>query len=1126
MADTNFGFLKQFPRYAVFADACIDAEAAFASSPSVCVMATRKAMELAVKWVYAIDSNMGKPWNNKLAALLDGSRFKKAVEDPTWQQLELIRKVGNNATHTDRRITPQSAVVALRALFNFIEWIDFHYGPDYQKRKFDVRAIPAIKRSIDVKAYRKSQEENAKKDSTIAELERQLRELRDQFAATKDNRTEEAPFQPDEIPEAETRKCYIDVDLEYTGWTLGDDVRTEVEVSGMPNKTGIGRVDYVLYGRDAKPLAIIEAKRTMYDPKKGETQAKLYADCLERKYGYRPFIFLSNGFETYFLEDGSVPTRRCSGVFSQDDLQRLMNRRGHTTPLSQMAVDKQICGGGGRYYQIEAVKAVCQHMEEGYRRSLVVMATGTGKTRTAAGLIDLLMRANVVTNVLFLADRRELVNQAKNAFQKHLPSASVCNLCTLSGKKEAADSRIVFSTYPTILNAIDDVKNDDGKRLFSPAHFDLIVVDEAHRSIFKKYREIFDYFDSHVLGLTATPKNEVDRNTYDFFEVEQGIPTYLYEYETAVEKDHFLVPFYSIETKTSFLSDGIHYDELSEEEQDRYDDDWAEAKGTEAPDFTPSEAVNRFVFNDKTIDLVLETLMEDGIKVKGGAELGKTIIFAQNRKHADLIVERFSKLYPKEAAKGYCKRVIYTDDYAPSVITDFETKEMPVITVSVNMMDTGIDVPEVVNLVFFKQVHSKVQFWQMIGRGTRLCPGLGVLDRTGEHNDKQCFYIFDWCNNFEFFRANPNIAEGKAPESLPERIFKRQALVVKGLQDAAYADDEHQSLRKRLVSQMSDQVKEIRQPLSATVKQHLREIDRFSQEQNYQSLTDIDVADLNKIAALVRPYCDDEYALRFDSIMYGFMTALLTGDDANPFRKKLVDTAVKLQHKTSIPQVRAKLTLLQRICAEGYLTNIGIPALEDIRTEIRELAKFLKDEGAGRAVVTSLSDPIISRTEGQSLELSEDYEDYKRKVQHYLKEHMDRPVIAKLHSNLPLTAGDFDELNKIFTQELGNAQDYENTYHDESFGRLVREIVGVDHEAAMQAFGEFLNDNSLNRDQMDFVAKVVDYVERNGYLELKNLSLPPFDRPASLQKLFDAAQQHRLVDLIRTLDDRADKLAA
>ncbi len=477
------------------------------------------------------------------------------------------------------------------------------------------------------------------------------------------------------------------------------------------------------------------------------------------------------------------------------------------------------------------------------------------------------MRAGRVKNVLFQADRVALVNQAAGAYREYLPETSRCNLCS---NKDERDARIVFSTYQTILNAIDSVRNADGVRMYTPAHFDLIIVDEAHRSIFKKYRAIFEYFDALIVGLTATPANEVDRNTYDFFEVERGVPTYVYEYETATEQDHVLVPFMGIKTHTSFMDDGITYDDLSEEDKRTIEEDFEET-GQDVPDFIAPTQINNWVFNEKTVDAVLETLMGKGIRVNGGQDLGKTVIFAQSQKHARFIVERFGKLYPGLPG-GYIKAVLHSDDYSHTVINEFELKDLPVITVSVDMMDTGIDVPEIVNLVFFKKVRSRIKFWQMIGRGTRLCPGLEVDDPlSGRNADKQRFFIFDWGRNFEFFAENPKAVEGKIGTSLAEKVFCRQATLVKGLQQSAFASDEYQRWRSSMVEEIRYQVVDLNEEL-VSVRLHRQAVERFKQEKIYEYINDGDLGVLiSEIAPLVRNDESDVDALRFDAFMYGYM---------------------------------------------------------------------------------------------------------------------------------------------------------------------------------------------------------------------------------------------------------------
>ncbi|NPD30992.1 DEAD/DEAH box helicase family protein [Eggerthellaceae bacterium zg-1084] len=1122
----NFDFLKGKSEYELFSAACIEAERTLSTSPAMCAVGCRKALELAVKWVYAADADISEPYKDNLQSLIHEPSFRFSVDKVTWGKLPYIVKLGNLSVHTERKVAPQDAMLALRSLFDFVQWLDYCYGSEYEERRFSETAVPAVKLALDVRAIKERESLIEQKNALIAELEAKVKAQQAQFAAAKAAAPAGPDFNPDEIPEYETRLRYIDLDLAYAGWDMDSNVETEVEVEGMPNAQGKGYVDYVLNGKSGKPLAIVEAKRTMYDAKKGLQQARLYVECLRQKYGYAPFIFLSNGFDTYFCDDETAPVRPCSGVFSRDDLQRMMNRRGSTLPLDIMQVNMDI---SGRYYQVEAIKAICANMEEGHRRSLLVMATGTGKTRTAAGLVDVLARSNHVTNVLFLADRIALVSQAKHSFQEYLPNMSLCNLCEARDKQENKDARIVFSTYPTILNAVDSLKTDGGDRLYTPAHFDLIVVDEAHRSIFKKYQAIFDYFDAQVVGLTATPKDEVDRNTYDFFEVERGVPTYVYEYDTAVYQDHFLVPYYNIEVGTKFLEEGIIYDDLSEEDKQRYDDDWEETHGIKAPDFTPSQRLNRWVFNEQTVDTVLQDLMENGIKVNGGERVGKTIIFAQNKNHAEFIVERFGKLYPKLAAGGFIRRVVHGDDYAHTVIDQFKLKELPVVTVSVDMMDTGIDVPEVLNLVFFKQVRSKTKFWQMIGRGTRLCPGIYAKDRIdGEYEDKRRFLIFDYCGNFEFFRQGKNMADGKNPESLSEKIFKRQAELVRAMQSVAYADADHQKWRSRIVYQMIGLTSGLKEgPLKASVKLHLHAVEKFSYEHAYVCLGDGDVLELQQeVAPLVKYDEKDQYALRFDALMYGYMVEVVLGGNTKAYERKVTNIALSLQEKVTIPQVKEKMGFIARVLDEGYLEGAGAPALDEVRRELRDLVKFLVDSAKLPVVITNLTDPATSRREGDLIDLGEDYADYKLKVNRFINEHTDHFVIAKLKRNIPMTQFELDELERIFTHELGTERDYQSAYGDTPFGLLVRKIAKLDHEAAMEAFAEFINDGGLSREQVAFVHKVVGFVEDNGYMEPAALMKAPFDRPTSFIRLFDDARQKQLIQIIKQVRDNATTPAA
>lgn len=1127
----NFGFLKeQNGYYDLFADACIEAEKVFATSPAMCAVGCRKALELAVKWVYAADRSIVMPYKDNLSSLLHETTFKKCVDERVWRPLIGINKLGNLSVHTDKRVSATDAMLSLRSLFNFVDWIDYCYGANYVERSFDEKKVPLKGISLTQEQIAAIKAQGAlvtQRDNDIAVLQERLKEMADELASARAQNEKARSFNPEEISEYETRKLYIDLDLRLAGWTLGDDVIEEREVHGMPTgqggHSGIGYVDYLLLGKDGKPLALLEAKRTSLSAQKGLQQARLYADCLQREFGYRPLIFLSNGFDTFFVDDETSPMRQVSGVSSRDDLRRLINRRSNRTPLASVSVNESIAGGGtNRYYQIEAIKRACANFEEGHRRGLLVMATGTGKTRVSAGLADVLMRAGRVKNILFLADRIALVSQAARAFQKYLPETSRCNLCK---NKDERDARIVFSTYPTILNSIDFVRNDDGVRMYTPAHFDLIIVDEAHRSIFKKYKAIFDYFDALIVGLTATPADEVDRNTYGFFEVERGVPTYVYEYETATEQDHVLVPYLGIETHTSFLDDGITYDSLSEEDRLTIEEDFEEA-GQEVPDYIANTQINSWVFNEKTVDGVLETLMEKGICVNGGQDLGKTVIFAQNQKHARYIVERFGKLYPGLPG-DYIKTVLHSDDYSHTVIDEFELKPLPVITVSVDMMDTGIDVPEIVNLVFFKKVRSKIKFWQMVGRGTRLCQGLNVLDPiTGPSEDKQRFYIFDWCRNFEFFRENPKVVEGKIGSSLSEAVFARQATLAKNLQESVFSSDEYQSWRSELVNTLHYQVVDLNDEL-VTVRLHRKAVEKFKQEQSYVYISDGDLGVLvSEVAPLVRNGESDVDALRFDAFMYGFMCSLCEGKGIANHVNRLVSISMELRSKITIPQVKEKLSLLDEIVEERFFEDVSALKLEEIRKSLRSLIRFLQGRGSKKDVITHLADPITELTYGAVVTPGEDFTDYRLKVERYMRDYGDSLVIQKLHRNLPMTEFEFAELERIFTHELGNVDDYERAYGDKPFGLLVRKLVKLDHDAAMSAFADFINTESLTEQQISFVHKVVNYIVENGYMEPVALTQPPFDRPQSFVRMFNAKQQMGLIAIINGIKVNAEKPAA
>ncbi|MBR2131054.1 MAG: DEAD/DEAH box helicase family protein, partial [Oscillospiraceae bacterium] len=1096
-------------------------EKIYISSPAMCAVGCRKALELAVKWVYSADSTMQTPYKDNLQSLIHEPTFRFAVDYNTWGKLPFIIKLGNLAVHTDRSIQNGDALASLKALFEFIQWVDYCYGADYEERKFDEALIPQEKIAVDIKKIKEQQSLLDEKDEEIEILRRKIEQMSEQITASKNQYQQERTFAAEDCSEFETRKRYIDIDMKLMGWkfTGADaDVQEEYPVEGMAGVIGqMGYVDYVLFGKDGLPLAVVEAKRTSKDPNIGRKQAVLYADCLERKFGRRPMMFTTNGFETYFWDDQSSPQRKVSGIFSKSDLQKLMNRRTERMDLMTVPIDDKITD---RYYQKEAIRAVCEQIGLGFRKHLLVMATGTGKTRTASSLTDVLSRGKYVTNILFLADRTALVKQAKDDFKNYLPDLSLCNLCS---NKDDRSARIVFSTYPTMLNSIDDMKTKTGQRMFTPAHFDLIIIDESHRSIFKKYRAIFEYFDSMLVGLTATPKTDVDRNTYDFFEMEHGVPTYAYDYETAVYQDHVLVPYYNYEVKTKFLEEGITYDDLSDEDKQRYEEDFIE-DGL-MPDFIPSAQLNKFVFNETTVDTVLQDLMERGIRVAGGDQLGKSIIFAQNKRHAEFILERFNKLYPKYHGT-FAQRVVCDDTYAQTIIDDFKVPDRePVIAVSVDMMDTGIDVPECVNLVFFKKVRSKAKFWQMIGRGTRLCKGLSCTDQIdGEYTDKKRFLIFDYCGNFEYFRTHKEGFESRETKSLSENIFGKRVRLAVMLQESVYASDDFQSWRSELVGECFAQVQELNTDLIA-VRLRMQSVEKFKTPGALNYISEGDKAELlQQIAPIVHLDDMDEYAKRFDNFMYGLMIAAMEQLPSFQYaRKQLCDIGTLLERKVSIPQVKAKLSVIREVNADAFWKSNDVLLFEKVRKELRELMKFLNEGGTDRKpIITHLTDPIIDQQEGVQLDAAYDFEDYRAKVNRYVNEHGNTLAIYKLTHNIPLAIGDYQELERVLTSELGSKEDYAREFGDTPFGLLVRKIAKMDHDAAMNAFSQFINDQSLNQKQIAFVHKIIHHIEQNGYMEsVTMLTKPPFDKPLSFTKLFDKKIQSALMATINQIKENA-----
>lgn len=1075
---SNFSPYLSIPSFAAFAPIAESAEKILSIDPAACVLNCRRAMEAAVKWMYAVDGSLVMPWDDKLVTLINTEEFRGIVDEQLIFRLDFIRRMGNNAAHGGKVITREQAVLCLQNLFVFFDFLAYCYGENYTEHTFN----PALLAEQSAQPTPPAVDEDAarKLDALIKENAA----LKEQLTQRREEQHQSYVPKPLEISEYKTRKLYIDAMLQDAGWVEGKNWLNEVKLPGMPNKSETGYADYVLYGDDGKALAIVEAKRSCVDPAVGRQQAKLYADIIEKQQGRRPVIFLTNGFETK-IDDGQYPERKCAAIWSKRDLEKWFNLLRMRTHLDNIVVDENIAG---RYYQENAIKAVCNTFDARNRRkALLVMATGSGKTRTVIALCKVLLEHGWVKNILFLADRNSLVTQAKRSFVNLLPELSVTNLCE---ERDNTTAHCVFSTYQTMMNCIDAIEDAEGK-LFTVGHFDLVICDEAHRSIYNKYRDIFTYFDAPLVGLTATPKDEIDKNTYALFDLGNGAPTYGYELAQAV-KDGYLCDFVSVETTLKFIQQGIVYDELTDEEKEEYEAKFADENG-DVPECVMPSALNEWVFNEDTIRKVLNMLMTDGLKIDYGSKIGKSIIFAKNHTHAEKILEIFNREYPH--LYGYAKVIDNYMTYAQSAIDEFsDPQKLPQIAISVDMLDTGIDVPEVLNLVFFKKVMSKAKFWQMIGRGTRLSPGL--ID--GKDKDK--FYIFDFCGNFEFFRMSKGNANASA-RSLQGALFSLKAQMAFKLQDAVYKTDELSAFRQTLVDDMVRKVSELNQDNFA-VKQHLKFVELYTSPNRYQSLSYEDTLMMQQeLAPLLLPEPDDPKALRFDALLYGMELAHLAGLPYNRAHHDLLKKAEALSKIANVPEIAAQSALLEKILHTDYVENTGVDELEKIRKALRDLMKYITNEQS--AYETGFGDEILSIEWKQSELENDDLQNYKMRAEFYVRQHQNELAIAKLKMNVPLTDSDITQLEEILWSEVGTKQDYEAEYGKKPLGEFIREIVGLDMNAAKEAFSAYLTNVNLDSRQIYFVNQIVEYIVHNGMMkDMSILQEAPFIDQGSIIEVF------------------------
>lgn len=1052
----NFDYLKSIDSLKDLYVFCKDAESFVLSRPDISAAQSRKALEYLVKLVYQL-RNENVPQRSSLFELVSSEDFTNFINDASMlNALHYIRKVGNIAIHDDE-VSQKEALLSLKQLYIFTGELLI---------KLDlIKSYPLFDETKLIKTTEKTP---IVKDAIINQ------DLVDNLRPIMNKQTTLGVGI--NISEAETRKLYIDLYLREAGWTVldKDNVRLpekagiEIKVQGMPNNQGIGFVDYVLFGYDGKPLAIVEAKKTSVSPIKGKEQALLYARCLQKEYGYLPIVYYTNGYQIWIIDQLGYPARQIFGFHNIKELEYLMKLRQRGT-ISDLTIDESI---SDRPYQKMAITKVAETFNQNRRKALLVMATGTGKTRTAISLVELLTRNKWIKNVLFLADRTALVTQAKRNFNKLLPNYTIS---VLSDKDKEPDlnARLVFSTYQTMINLID---GDD--RTFGIGRFDLIIIDEAHRSIFNKYKAIFTYFDSLLVGLTATPRDEIERSTYSTFDLEEGVPTFHYEMEEAV-RDHYLVGYTVLDRTTKFLKQGVKYSELSKEEKEEYEKTFLTPEGELPTELSGADFFKK-IYNDNTVDLVLQTLMNEGLKVNGGDLIGKTIIFAFNHVHAELIVKRFEKLYPKLGPE-YCKLVDNYVTYAQSIIDSFSVRDkLPQIVVSVDMLDTGIDVPDVLNLVFFKRIYSKIKFVQMIGRGTRKSDNI-----FGHLKHKNQFYIFDFCDNFSFFEMNPQGRIVNQGYSMTQKVFQMKLDLLFELQKQEHQTNSfHKTYYEKIRTELYQTVRNFNRE-RILVRNSLPIVDKYSVESKWTYLSKYDIQEVkNNLTLLVDSDKDIESAKAFDLKVFYIMLSLFSEDVV---AKKAIEQVVRISQalleRLSIPQVAEKKELLFEVTTQTYWNNINIEKLEHLRNELRYLIQYITDEVG--IYSTDFKDELIDQ--GTKDINIIDFKTYEEKVIDYLLSNDVNETIIKIKMLEKITADDLRELERILWQELGTKDDYFNVTKEENLAVFIRSIVGIEQEAINQKFAEYLNTNILSSKQQEFVKSIINYVQQNGDITKQDL---------------------------------------
>jgi len=1113
MQSTNFEYLR--PHWPELASLCGFAEQYVQADPESATVKLRAFAENIVSRIYT-ELGLPKAPMSNFMELLSNDAFSAVTPRAVIDKLHAIRIQGNKAAHGDV-VTVNTANWLLREAWDLGRWMFVTYGDGMLESVADFE-LPAQVQSAKNK-YKKERKallqqyvkQEAKMQVLLKELEAQREKTRvAEKSAEELNSVEQkaaSVAQALQFDEQTTRKRLIDIQLAGRGWNIGafgvntEQVTQEQQVLHQPTQSGIGYADYVLWDDNGKPLAVIEAKKTAVDAEKGRHQARIYADGLEKMYGQRPVVFYTNGYDIWMWDDHpaqNYPPRRLYDFYSKSSLQFLVRQRKEKQALSAVSPKSEILTD--RLYQHEALKRICERYEEKQRKALAVQATGTGKTRLSIALSDVCMQAGWAKRILFLCDRRELRKQAKNAYSEFL-SAPVVVLSKSSAEDTA--NQIFIATYPAMLRIY---------RKFDPGFFNLIIADESHRSIYNVYGDLFKYFDALQLGLTATPVEMVSRSTCQLFGCEFKEPTSNYDLEKAIE-DGYLVPYQVVKHTTKFLREGIKGEAFTAEQITQLED---QGRDPNELDFDSHE-MDKAIFNKDTNRLILKNLMDKGIRQADEQTLGKTIIFARNHRHAILLEELFNEMYPQYAGK-FCQVIDNYNPRADELIDDFKgvgRNDQLTIAISVDMLDTGIDVPEIVNLVFARPVKSPIKFWQMVGRGTRLCKNL-----LGEGKDKTHFQIFDHWGVVEYHGMKPRDVTISQSISMIQRLFEARLDLAKTSLDAAEIDFFKVIAQwlHQTISGLDENALAVRDKWKLKMQMsELETIQKFAPQTVV--LLETEMAPLMKWLD-IRGHAD---AYQWDLLMTQIQQEKIKG--SGKFDDLVSDAVARLHRlQMNLTQVQAQAGLIKQCRDLSWWQSAGLQELEGVRVDLRGVMKY-QDKPA----MPGYEPPVIDikdsheTSESQSAFLSSvDMKTYRLKIEQALQDLFDENrVLQKISKGESVSVPELEQLNTLLhTRHPGLDLNTLKEFYDTAtpMELVLRSIVGLDAELVNQRFGEFIQAYpGLTARQVQFLGMLKRQIGKTGAIELDNLYQMPLAALGDPDSLFQNDEQvNQLIEIVQS----------